>query len=649
VGKLENFDQKSDLTDKKYRELFNNSVNGIAIHKLIYDPNKKPINYVITDVNPQFESILSLKKDDVINKLGTEVYGVDTPPYLDIYAKVAETLGQTSFTVYFEPINKYFKIKAFSFERGTFITTFNDITEQEQAIQKLKESEEKYRGILDNLDQGYYEVDLKGNYTFANKFQANYIGYSIDDLVGTNFEVFYDKETKKRVFEKFNEVYRKNLPKSLVEVETVGPDGIKRTFEASIYLKYDSNGNKIGFYGTTYDISERKKLERDLAELNKELERKVHKRTIMLKESEEKFRNIFESIPMGIHFYQLESDEKLIFMDANPEADKILDVDNSQFINKTIEEAFPPLINTDIPDRYRLLAKEGGVWKWDQVNYEDEQIKGAYEVTAFQTSPMRMVTSFVDITERIEAVQKLKESEKNYREAYNRAEFYKDLFAHDINNILQNILSAMELSEIFLNNPENLKDIQTNLNVIKDQVNRGAMLVSNVRKLSQLEEYKKSIKPIEIMNTLENSITVIKDSYQWRDINIQVNNFSKEIFIPANSLIQDAFENILINAVKHNINLKVDIIVRFSREEIEGVHFVKIEFIDNGVGIENVRKDTIFQRAYNEDKSVSGMGLGLSLVKKIIDSFDGKIWVEDKVKGDYSKGSNFIILIPREI
>jgi len=48
-----------------------------------------------------------------------------------------------------------------------------DLTEQEQAIQRLKESEERYRGILDSIDQGYYEVDLKGRYTFANKFQAN--------------------------------------------------------------------------------------------------------------------------------------------------------------------------------------------------------------------------------------------------------------------------------------------------------------------------------------------------------------------------------------------------------------------------------------------------------------------------------------------
>jgi len=186
------------------------------------------------------------------------------------------------------------------------------------------------------------------------------------------------------------------------------------------------------------------------------------------------------------------------------------------------------------------------------------------------------------------------------------------------------------------------------LNIIKDQVNRGAKLVSNVRKLSQLEEYKKSITPIEIMNTIKNTIKFIKDSYQERDIDIQVDSISKEVYIQANNLIRDVFENILINAVKHNINPKVEIIVRFSREVFEKIHYLKIEFIDNGVGIEDARKETIFQRAYNEDKSISGMGLGLSLVKKIIDSFNGKIWVEDKVKNDYSKGSNFIILLLEE-
>ena len=127
-----------------------------------------------------------------------------------------------------------------------------------------------------------------------------------------------------------------------------------------------------------------------------------------------------------------------------------------------------------------------------------------------------------------------------------------------------------------------------------------------------------------------------------------MDSISNEVYVPANDLIRDVFDNILINAVKHNVNPKVEIIVRFSREVFEKIQYLKIEFVDNGEGIEDARKDTIFKRAYNEDKSVSGMGLGLSLVKKIIDSFNGKIWVEDKVKNDFSKGSNFIILLPVE-
>ena len=133
-------------------------------------------------------------------------------------------------------------------------------------------------------------------------------------------------------------------------------------------------------------------------------------------ESEKRFRNIFESIPIGLHVYKLNSDGQLVFIDANPTADKILNADNKQFIGKTIEEAFPPLINTDIPERYKNIAKEGSTWKWDQVDYKDEKIQGAYEVFAFQTTPGVMVTSFHDITERIEAGKTIRESEKKYRQ-----------------------------------------------------------------------------------------------------------------------------------------------------------------------------------------------------------------------------------------
>lgn len=118
-----------------------------------------------------------------------------------------------------------------------------------------------------------------------------------------------------------------------------------------------------------------------------------------LEESEAKFRNLVESNPLGMLMYTLESDGRLVFTGANPAANLILGVDSSKFIGKTIEEAFPALAKTEIPDAYREVARTGKAWHSDQVIYEEGGITGIYQVNAFQTSPGKMAASFEDITE----------------------------------------------------------------------------------------------------------------------------------------------------------------------------------------------------------------------------------------------------------
>ncbi|MFW9971177.1 MAG: sensor histidine kinase, partial [Candidatus Odinarchaeota archaeon] len=114
----------------------------------------------------------------------------------------------------------------------------------------------------------------------------------------------------------------------------------------------------------------------------------------------------------------------------------------------------------------------------------------------------------------------------------------------------------------------------------------------------------------------------------------------------ANELLQDVFENIILNAVKYNEKDEVCIFIKVSKTQNDGNEYNKIEFIDNGIGIPDERKLIIFKQGNRDLKGTKGMGLGLSLVKRILNAFNGKIWVEDKVKGDFTQGSNFIILLP---
>jgi len=122
-----------------------------------------------------------------------------------------------------------------------------------------------------------------------------------------------------------------------------------------------------------------------------------------------------------------------------------------------------------------------------------------------------------------------------------------------------------------------------------------------------------------------------------------------KIFVKANILLKDVFENILDNAVHYNNNPSVEILVNISKTQKEGQAYIKLEFIDNGIGISNAKKETIFKKGDNGHKSGKGMGLGLSLVKKAIETYNGKIWIEDRVKGDFTKGCNFVLLIPEGV
>ena len=126
-------------------------------------------------------------------------------------------------------------------------------------------------------------------------------------------------------------------------------------------------------------------------------------------------QNIVRFSPMGIHQYTLKQGGRLEFIGGNPAADRILGIDHSLLIGKTIEEAFPMLAGTEVPDRYREAAKSGNVWQTEQIEYEDKRIRGAFQVTAFKVKENGMVAVFSDISDRKRAEEALQRSEERYR------------------------------------------------------------------------------------------------------------------------------------------------------------------------------------------------------------------------------------------
>jgi len=223
---------------------------------------------------------------------------------------------------------------------------------------------------------------------------------------------------------------------------------------------------------------------------------------------------------------------------------------------------------------------------------------------------------------------------------------YRNLFAHDINNIFSNIKMASELCRPCLLDLNKLDELRKLHQVMEEQIIRGNKLIRNVQTLTLLEESKFLIKQENLSQVLNDSIKFLQSSYPNRNIDITTDGFKDNIFVKANELLVDVFENILFNAVIHNENPRVEINVIISKSELYSKRLIKLEFKDNGTGISDERKQAIFQREKEIDNKGRGLGLGLSLAKKIIDGYDGKMWIEDRINGNYKKGSNFILLIP---
>ncbi|KKN49647.1 hypothetical protein LCGC14_0640770 [marine sediment metagenome] len=392
-----------DITEKKESEekfhvLFNNSTRGIAYHRVIYDLQNNPVDYVITDVNTQFEAIVPLKREEVINKRATEVYQVENAPYLNIYSKVAASQESTEFEAFVPPMNAYFKISVISPKKGEFITVFDDITSQKESEQKLKESEEKFRTLFEKANDGILLSDAETWRIFTgNQKICQMLGYSLEEIKNFSLVDLHPKETLHSIDDQFVHKEQEDL--------SMANDVPMKKKDGSVFY-CNVNSSEIELAGRKYimgifrDISHRRQAEQKL------------------KESEEKFRTIAEQSLLGIIIIQ-----DGVFKYVNDVVSEIIGYDIQDILNWSQNEFFNKIHPSDVPIAlkrfqqmqlgemdaflsypYRIYTKSNKV-KWIDVYSKIITFQGKNAILA----------SIADVTEKKEAEQKLQESEEKYR------------------------------------------------------------------------------------------------------------------------------------------------------------------------------------------------------------------------------------------
>ncbi len=144
-----------------------------------------------------------------------------------------------------------------------------DITGRKQAEKALQVSEEKYKDILESIDDGYFEVDIAGNFTYFNDSMGRILGYPREELMGMNNREYMDEENAKMIFHAFNQVYKTSQSTKALDWRLVRKDGSGCYVETVVSLIKDSDGKGVGFRGIARDVTDRIKLSAQLRQARK--------------------------------------------------------------------------------------------------------------------------------------------------------------------------------------------------------------------------------------------------------------------------------------------------------------------------------------------------------------------------------------------
>lgn len=234
---------------------------------------EKLIGYTIDELkeNPLGKLLTEESVKKAIDYFSIEMpKGLAAPDYILKQSLELEFCCKNGHTLWGE--NKFSFIRDENGKPAFLLVQSRDMTEQRRTEDALRESEARYRNILDNMEEAYYEVDLRGNMTFFNTAAVTSLGYTDDEMMGMNFRQYVNKKNADKVSEAYSKVFLTGDSVKAFEWELISKESGKIPVESSISLMRDTKGNPAGFKGIIRDITERKRAEGEREKLIRELQ-----------------------------------------------------------------------------------------------------------------------------------------------------------------------------------------------------------------------------------------------------------------------------------------------------------------------------------------------------------------------------------------
>ena len=497
--------------------------------------------------------------------------------------------------------------------RETNMELQNQILERKRVDEALRESEERFRALADNIPNLAWMTDSKGWIFWYNKQWYDYTGTTLEEMQGWGWQKVHHPDYIDAVTKEWSasiemgEIWEDTFPLR-------GKDGNYRWFLSRAIPIRDGQGKVQRWFGTNTDITERKQAEEVLR----------------------RQAGLIDLSPDGIIVRRLNGE--VTFWSKG--AETLYGWTGQEVMGQRTHTLLHTKFTQPLEDINQQLS-DTGRWSGELVHTtKDGQqvVVQSWWLAQFdnQGNIIEILESNVDITER-------KHMEEDLKVANAQSELYLDLMGHDISNMHQIIMGQLELAQEILETDCKLDAVdKTLIDTSLETLDRSAKLIDNVRNLQKLShgEFREEI--IDLDGLLSNVIREFDAIVPDESIKLVSNGLH---YVKANKLLHDVFTNLVGNAIKHSNN-HIDIAIKLDNIKENGKNYYRVSVEDNGPGISDELKVKVFNRLQRGKSEARGVGLGLYLVKTLVESFDGFVKVEDRVQGDYTKGAKFLVYLP---